>query len=290
MYKEYYYFVSGLPALSPEDTKLLLTPLMFLQEAKIHLNEFDFSLLKLLTFPNDISNLVSILSNKDKWFDESSVEKEQWMELIDYLKELGTAKINPQIILKYNVPAYIINYLHDYIVRNEPVTEFILYRELFNLFYDDVSKLDDKFLRSWFKFESDITNILIALNCRKHKIQYNNQLIGNNDLTERLIKSSAGDFGLSKDFPFFDVLARLNETTDIIDKEKGLDALRWKWLDNESFFEYFTLPRLISYFIKLRIIYRWIHLSQSVGEKRFNQVLHDLETSFDFPEEFELKR
>ncbi|MFO7660404.1 MAG: DUF2764 family protein, partial [Candidatus Cloacimonadaceae bacterium] len=222
--------------------------------------------------------------------DESTITKEDWTELMQYLRELGEAKPAPKVLKKYNIPQYLIDYVHSYLLANEPKPEHEIYRDLFNLFYDTVHNHEDKFIRDWFSFDSDLRNIVIALNCRKHDISYKDQLIGTNDLTERILKSSAADFGLGKDYPYFDILARLNEQSDIIEKEKGLDALRWKWIDNETFFEYFTLPRLMGHLIKLHIIFRWIHLSQAVGEKRFHKILHELESSFEFPKEFALNK
>jgi hypothetical protein len=290
MYREYYYFVTGLPTLSPEDTKLMMTPLMFLHSAKEHLDKPDYELLKLLFIPNDITNLINILIGKETWLDESTVEKEEWLELIAYLNEIGDANPAKPVLDKFDVPLYIINYLQGYLFVKELMPEHILFKDLFSLFYNNINDNGDRFIKDWFRFDSDLKNILIALNCRKHNQASQEQLIGTNDLTERLVKSSAGDFGIGKDYRYFDVLTRLNEQSDIIEKEKGLDALKWKWIDNETFFDYFTIPRILGYFIKLRMIYRWIHLSQAVGEKRFGQVLHDLETSFEFPEEFALNK
>jgi len=133
-------------------------------------------------------------------------------------------------------------------------------------------------------------NIITALNCRKHNLDVNAKLIGNNELTEKLKTSKVADFGLNSEFPWFDTLTRLTELTDIVEKEKGYDALRWQWLDDRTFFEYFTIPRIMAYYIKLEIIYRWIHLSQSVGEKKFNQIIKNLEASFNFPEEFAINK
>lgn len=247
-------------------------------------------MLKLLFLPNDITNLINILLNKDAWLDESTITKDDWQDLISALKELGDTKPVLKNFRKYNVPDYLISYLYDYILADESKPEQSIYKDLFTLFYESVAKHEDKIIRDWFEFDRDLKNIIIALSLKKHNLPFREHLIGSNDLTERLNKSVSGDFGLGKDYPYFDILARLSEQNDIIEKEKGLDALRWKWIENEIFFEYFTLPRLMGYLIKLHIIYRWIHLSQAVGEKRFKQVLHDLETSFEFPDEFALRK
>jgi hypothetical protein len=290
MATEYYYFVTGLPAQSADDTKLLMTPLMFLHSAAEHLEESDFDLLELLLMPNDITNLVHILHNLDQWSDECTVSQEEWKEVLETLKEHAESNPLDKKLFKKHIPCFMIEYLYDHVISEELRPENILYRELFSHFYDWIKTSDNDFLKEWFRFDADIRNITIALNCRKHKISYQEQLIGNNDLTEKLLKNTAGDFGLGGEYPMFEIISRLNDQPDIIEKEKGFDALRWKWIDNRTFFDYFTIPRILGYFIKLQIVYRWIHLSQAVGEKRFNQVLHDLENSFEFPEEFALNK
>lgn len=290
MAKEYYYFISGLPDIHPDDTKLLLTPLMYFHAAQEHLNEEDYKLLRLMILPNDITNLVSILYDQDTWSDESLVSQEEWTEIIKSLKQNDEPAFLYNNYIKDNIPLFIFEYLNLEVHNLEPTPQHILLKDLFSLLYDWIDNNFDGFVKDLFKFDYEIKNILIALNCRKHNIPLQDQLIGNNYFTEKLLKSNATDFGLGNEYPIFDSISRLNDNPDIIEKEKGFDAIRWKWLENRVFFDYFTIPRILAYFARLRIIYRWIHLSQAVGEKRFHKVLHDLENSFEFPEEFALKR
>ncbi|MBM4399544.1 MAG: DUF2764 family protein [Candidatus Cloacimonetes bacterium] len=290
MSKEYYYFVCGLPAINPEDTKLMLTPLMFFHAAQDYLNKEDYALLRMMLIPNDISNLVNVLHGKNNWSDESVITMEVWQELYKTLKHDPESILFSNIKLTENIPQFIVDYLRTETDNTDLTPHHKMLNDLYTLFYDSVEKHCDGFLKEWFRFDSEIRNILIALNCRKHNIPVTGHLIGNNVLTEKLSKSTASDFGLGAEYPMFDVLNRLNDNPDMIEKEKGIDAIRWKWIENKIFFDYFTVPRILAYFIKLRIIYRWIHLSQAVGEKRFHQILHDLESSLVFPEEFALKR
>ncbi|HOD17216.1 MAG TPA: DUF2764 family protein [Candidatus Cloacimonadota bacterium] len=290
MATEYYYFVTGLPALHLEDTKLLMTPLMFLQSAEEHLNKDDYDLLKLLVFPNDLINLVNILLKEEDWIDENTISREEWIILIDNIKELKEQSNLRKKHIDDHVLPLVIDYLMHYFKENEVKTKQELLTDLFSIFYNWVEHHENKFVREWFTFDAAMRNIITALNCRKHNLDVNAKLIGNNELTEKLKTSKVADFGLNSEFPWFDTLTRLTELTDIVEKEKGYDALRWQWLDDRTFFEYFTIPRIMAYYIKLEIIYRWIHLSQSVGEKKFNQIINDLEASFSFPEEFAINK
>jgi hypothetical protein len=290
MAKEYFYFVSGLPVQSAEDTKLLMTPLMFLQNAKEHIDASDYRILELLLLPNDITNIVNMLHGKDIWMNESTVTAAEWAEVMEILKANTEAKTLNRKLFKPLIPFYLIEYLFQVVKSDELKPEYILYKDMFTLFYEAVKTCCNEFLRDWFRFDSDIRNITIALNSKKHNLPFADQLIGNNDLTAKLIKNQAGNLNPGSDYPMYETIARLNDLSDIIEKEKGFDALRWKWIESRIFYEYFTIPRILGYFIKLQIVYRWIHLSQSVGEKRFNQVLFDLENSFEFPEEFALNK
>jgi len=290
MAKEYYYFVSGLPNLHLEDTKLILTPLMLFHDAKEHLDAGDYQLLRLMLLPNDILNLVNVWHDKDTWTDDSVITREEWEEIIKDLKQKAEPVFVNKNILNDSIPLFVLNYMSLEIEKLELTPQPVMMKELFTLFYDWIDQHYDGFISEWFRFDSELKNIIIALNCRKHQIPIHEQLIGNSYLTEKLLKSNASDFGLGNEYPIFDTISRLNDNPDIIEKEKGFDALRWKWLESRTFFDYFTIPRILAYFGRIRIIYRWIHLSQAVGEKRFHQVLKDLENSFEFPEEFALKR
>jgi len=290
MAKEYYYFVSGLPVQSSDDTKLSLTPLTFMHSAKEHLDESDYNLLCQILIPNDITNLVHTLQNKDHWQIESNVTKAEWEKIITVFREHRESSPVNRKQFKKHIPPFMIDFIQKHLQTGEVISEYEMYKQLFSTFYELIKHIDNKFLQEWFRFDSDIKNVVIALNSRKHNLPYQDQLIGSNELTEKLIKSKSGDFGLGRDFPYFSILSRLNEQTDIIEKEKGFDALRWKWIETRTFYEYFTIPRILGYFIRLSIVHRWIHLSQTAGEKHFNKVLHDLETSFEFPEEFALNK
>jgi hypothetical protein len=263
---------------------------MFLETAKANLTAGDFADLKLLLTPNDLTNCVAVLHEQSDWLTEALVTREEWTDLISYLKQLSEGEPVNRSANAKSIPAFVVDYLYPQFQKAELLPASKLLADLFSIFYDQMAAHRNDFIREWFRFDADIRNIIVALNCRKHKLPIQEQLIGSNELTEKLGHSQANDFGLGNEYPVFEVLSRLTDQPDIIEKEKGYDALKWKWIESRIFFEHFTLAKILGYFIRLRIIYRWIHLSQSVGEKRFSQVLNELENSFAFPEEFALNK
>jgi hypothetical protein len=73
-------------------------------------------------------------------------------------------------------------------------------------------------------------------------------------------------------------------------REKAIDMLKWDWLDENTFFNYFTIEKLISYYIKLEMIERWIKLDPETGREFFKKLIKDLESGYEFPEDFKKKK
>lgn len=290
MATSYYYYISGLPVQNLEDSKLILTPLMFLQNSAEQLTSHDYALLKLILLPNDLDNLISHILGEGEWLTESTISEEQWTEAINQIKAHADDSGAIRKFTDIKLPDFVIDFISKVYASETLPGKNRLAFDLYSAFYAWVGHSDNAYIRAWFSFDADLRNITVALNCRKHAIPLAGQLIGENEITEKLLTSHANDFGLGKDFSLFEQLSRINDLPDIIDKEKGFDALRWKWIENTNFFEYFSIDRILGYTCKVRIQYRWIHLSQSLGENRFNIVLADLENSLEFPEEFALKK
>ena len=76
---------------------------------------------------------------------------------------------------------------------------------------------------------------------------------------------------------------------DISEKEKAFDNIKWKFLDEHTFFNYFTIEKILSFVIKLNIVERWIELDNETGKALFNRLINDIKMSYKFPEEFSVK-
>jgi hypothetical protein len=290
MAKEYYYFVTGLPSLGIDDSKIAWNTLEFLDYAGQYTTPTDLNLMKLLLLPNDISNLISVIHNKETWREDSLVSKENWLRLIEQLQpQKDDSQINRKVDF-IKLPSFITDYVYDQYQENTidsiQTMEFCLY----NNFYRWVCKKNNAYIRAWFTFDQALRNILIALNCRKFNLSLENQIVGHGEIVERLLSSHSTDFGLNKEFPIFDQLNRIKDIKDIFEREKAIDQLRWKWIDNQNFFQYFTIDRILGYYCKIIMLNRWMSLSHKEGELAFGIILQNLEDSFSFPEEFAINR
>lgn len=60
---------------------------------------------------------------------------------------------------------------------------------------------------------------------------------------------------------------------DPLGMERGIDRLRWKYLDELAAVHYFDFHVIFSYFLKLKILERWAALDTDRGETMLNQSL-----------------
>jgi hypothetical protein len=107
----------------------------------------------------------------------------------------------------------------------------------------------------------------------------NVEVLGNNAVSIFIKTSKQRDFGLSAIIEDMDIFQRIADESDLFEREKKIDSLKWKWLEDKTFFKYFSIEILFSYLAKLEIIERWISLDPIEGEKVFRTLINDLKSS-----------
>jgi hypothetical protein len=71
-------------------------------------------------------------------------------------------------------------------------------------------------------------------------------------------------------------MRRIDEETDLMEKEHKIDHLRWTWIDETNFFNYFTIEQVIGYLFKLQMMERWITLNEDSGRQMFKEIMTEL--------------
>ena len=94
-----------------------------------------------------------------------------------------------------------------------------------------------------------------------------------NEIAENIRTSNARDFGLGDSVEYLPELQRIAEETDLIVREKKIDLLKWKWLDDNTFFKTFDIESVFAYLLKLEMIERWVTLDKARGEKTFRELV-----------------
>ena len=69
---------------------------------------------------------------------------------------------------------------------------------------------------------------------------------------------------------------KISEITELVEREKKLDALRWNWMEDAIFFDYFTVERIFAFLLKLEMIERWISLDKERGNNLFRRIIESL--------------
>lgn len=274
----YYYLVAGLPDISLEDGKLSYTISDFRAESYGDLSAKDQALIDLFYLKYDHADLLSLLKDKDAVTQgKGNFSSEDLLQLIASVKE------------GEKPDAKFPSYLYDFIAQYLALPADELYKAenlLASAYYAYAMKSKNPFIASWFEFNLNINNILAAFAARKYKMNVAEVIVEDTDVCEMLRTSNARDFGLSETLDYFEPLQRLVETDDLVEREKKVDQLKWKWLEDASFFHYFTIERLFVFLLQLEMIERWVLLDKEKGSELFRQMIQNLKDEVQIPEEF----
>jgi hypothetical protein len=151
------------------------------------------------------------------------------------------------------------------------------------LFYESVASHPEPFIRDWFGFELNLRNTLAAINCREiataaglnARELIERAVIGRNEVASLLLKSGAPDFSLAGVFREIEAVLSLPRG-NLTDFEKGVDALRWRVLDDLTFLSDFSVGVVLSFLAKLDMVRRWASLSAETGRKRLDGLVAGL--------------
>ncbi|NLN35662.1 MAG: DUF2764 family protein [Candidatus Cloacimonetes bacterium] len=291
MAKQYYYFIAGLPSISMDDSKLVYNPVQFRDEAKAQLSEEDFKLIQVLHLPEDIANLLKTIYKKEQALNpEGLYSKEFWEEFIAFVKH-SLDSINLETPSEYrSLPPFVKETAAELLQMEDLPTFPLAEHRILSRLFSYCAHHSNRFIREWFELECNIRNILAAINGRNHELDFAKYLIGEDDIVKNLTHSHAADFGMGKEHPLFDSLQRIWEQNNILYRERGYDVLRSKWIDDQNFFDFFNVDRLLGYYSKLRIINRWLKADAELGKEVFHDTLNKLENSFEYPEDFNIKK
>ena len=144
-------------------------------------------------------------------------------------------------------PSYLSTFISEYF--NISVEDDFLHEDrLAALYYAYAMKCKNKFVSAWFSFNLVINNVLVALTARKFKV---------------------------------DVAPE-----ELVEREKKIDLLRWNWMEEATFFNYFTVERLFVFLLQLEMIERWISLDKEKGSQLFRSIIATLKDEVQIPAEF----
>lgn len=271
---KYYYLVSGLPGLALDDSKLTYSVESFRSEIEAMLSAKDRKLVDLFYLRYDNRNLLSFMRDPDAVPDpRGRITYDEIHAILKALREEEKIPANDRI------PPYFTEFLRAYLAEegkdSKPEREYILWEDrLAALYYAYAMRCGNKFVADWFELNLNVNNLLTAITCRKYDLDKSGYIVGDNEVAERVRQSNARDFGLDNDsVEYLPELQRIAEETDLIAREEKIDLLKWKWLDENTFFKTFDIESVFAYLLKIEMIERWVTLDKAAGEKTFRELV-----------------
>jgi hypothetical protein len=266
----YYCLVAGLPDLHADDAKGYLSLEELRAELTGQLSPADMKLLALLYAKYDNQNFLNFLKQREAPLNPlGNLTAGDWDELIGLMQETEKP-------VDDRLHSYIINY-YNYIQEEENFVSGVAKEDyLSGLYFEYAMKVDNEFLRAWFEFNLNLNNLLTAINCRKHEIEQQKLIIGHNEIAKMLRHSHARDYGIGSLFDFTDEIVKIAEETNLMEREKKIDALKWFWLEEQTFFNYFTIEKILAFVLKTEMLERWKILSFEAGSAIFRDLLTSL--------------
>ncbi len=276
----YYCFVAGAKDLMIDTPKG--TPSMdeLLDEYTYILSKNDAKLLRILRLSYDNSNLLLIIKDKDADINPlGNISKETWEQALPFMGDSESTYIYKE----YGIEKYLTEFYQ--MMMNEESADKIPFPEnlLAALYYKHAEKTNNNFLNQWNTFNLNLKNVISALICKKNQYNVNDNIVGENEITESILNNFASkDLGLNGIYDEIDSINSIIENSSLIDIERKIDALKWNWLEENTFFNHFSIEKLLSYWIKCEIIHRWDLVSTEEGTRVFKNILADLKKDIKF--------
>ena len=278
---KYYYLVSGLPDISLDDGKLAYTVADFRAEMEAALSAKDQKLIDLFFLKYDNANLLACLKEADTPLDpRGRITREAFETVYKALKEEEKLPKNEAI------PAYHVTFIQRYLAEEQSEqkgekAQVSWEDQLAALYYEAAMKAPNPFVAGWFELNLNINNVLTAITCRKYGFDKSLYIVGHNEIAEQIRTSNARDFGLLDAVEYLPELQRIAEETDLYARERKIDLLKWKWLEEQTFFKTFDLERVFAYLLQLEMIERWVNLDKARGEQTFRELVGAMKKGSD---------
>lgn len=263
---QYHYFISGLPDLNIDEQKLWTPISTFKEILERELEVEDYEQVKLIFLKEDNANLVDFLDRGE--IDEKSTGNYS-LEDFKYQLELFSAIIPQDDIL----PAYMVQVLKEYYGDKEDFNSVECSHKLAEGYYEYLDENAGDFLRAWNVFDHNLDNFLTFMESRNHAMDPEEFLTGSSGFTNHLREHVNRTLTKDPDFEYFtEILCHL-EIPSIAEKEMQYDQMRWQIIDEMTFFEYFTINKVLGYLIKMLILDRWRKLDHEAGELKLRGII-----------------
>lgn len=274
----YYCLMSGLPDLSLDDAKSGPSMLSLKEDMEGELSAADRDLLFVFFLKYDCQNLVKLLADPEAEIDgRGNFTLEQYQDLMKSAREMN-----------FNVhrfPSFMSEFARNY-DYNKDAEGYFPTDAIALAYYEYAMRIPNKMMASWYALNFDVTNILTALIARKNGWNVSDYILGNSEVCEMMRNNNAKDFDLQHEVDYMGELMQIAECENPVEKEKRIDLFKWTWLDEQTFFDPFTIEAVFAYLVKTDMMERWGQLDAETGRETFRQIIENLRGEVRVPDEF----
>lgn len=273
MKTNYYALIAGLPDWKPDDKKSPLSLIDLHNELRETLTADDLHIAELFYMPFDHANILSKLYNTQALFDARGKYTEQEIEHIVDIKAIESDDVVAE--------EYLISAVSNFYATEPRLSltamSLLLQEGWLNLLLSS----NNAFVVNYAKFSNTLQSILIALQSRKYNTNLSSAIVGTDDVTESIRKSKAHDFGLKGEVDIIEQLLQIFEIQNLVEREMKIDALKWAYIDDATFFNYFSIEKVIAAIIKLTMLERWTVLDEQNGRQKFVGIISTIKESYE---------
>ncbi len=268
--QQYFYLISGLPDLAITDTHLPFTSKTFLDDLKNKIHQKDFELVCWLYYIKDNSNLIIVLFNE-----KASKQQEGYYSFLELKKAVEGNTV---------LPPYMNDFIASFTENKNLLTKAGWEAKLAENYFREAMKSGNEFLNQWMEFELNFKNLWLIMSNKKALFPFSECIIEANEMAVLFKQNPSADFNTELSLGFQTQVAKIIETENIIEREKQIDLLRLKKLEEMTFFNYFTVEAILSFIIKLMILERWVILKQGQEKISLQTILNLFIEKIEMPE------
>lgn len=270
----YYYLISGLPEIKLSDSKAKYDINEITQNILSNLSDKDMKLFNYFIYQNDNKNLVNAIADSKGLFSPYKIH----LEPSTFSKE----EIQKYVNLS-NLPNYMAKFLED---NKNTEWENVRHIEnsLLSLYYEEMIRTGNAFIREYALFMRNLKNILAALNGKAlgfNTDEIAKELIGDYSLIYALTKSTAADFGLGREIPYINTIIDAFNSSDKADPynmENIECSLVNEFLERITSIKSFTTDNLFAYYINLTYAVSISGRNEEEGKKHLQTLVGSLKS------------
>ena len=135
-------------------------------------------------------------------------------------------------------------------------------------FYRRALAHGNRFIREWFRFDLDLRNATVA---------FLNDSLGRPEGQDLVLLTERE----AEEFPEEEAVQQVLNRADLLQRERGLDDLRWQKVDELTAMDVFDLELILGFVAKLQIIDRWLKLDPEAGRELFRKLVEDIRSTYD---------